>query len=389
MHLWPRILIFLAITCSILIVIHYYLWARLARDTGLNLQWEKRAAVILFVLMILMPITMVLGRLTPRGPFMPVAWFSYTWMGLLFLLLVTLAIGDIGKCFLLGLPSLLKQEPVDPERRRFLATLIGSTAVLSSLGLTVSGLWGATAQAVRIKRVKVKLDKLPRTVGPYRIAQITDLHVGPTIGRGFMAEIVSKVNVLNPDLIAITGDLMDGTLENLRDSAEPIKDLRAPDGVYFVTGNHEYFSGDVDEWIAWMESFGIKVLRNERVSIRNSFDLAGVDDWSARGNGHRYDPQKALAGRDPNRPVVLMAHQPRGFDQAVNLGVDLQISGHTHGGQIVPFNYVVELFEPYVAGLYKNGHSQIYVSCGTGYWGPPMRIGVPSEITEIELTAAS
>jgi predicted MPP superfamily phosphohydrolase len=191
-------------------------------------------------------------------------------------------------------------------------------------------------------------------------------------------------------MVVITGDLVDGSVAELEPHVEPLKRLRAKDGVYFVTGNHEYYSG-ANAWIAHLESLGIRVLRNERVPIRgeHGFDLAGVDDWTAHqfGGEHGMNLEKALSGRDPDRAVVLLAHQPKAIVEAGARGVDLQLSGHTHGGQLFPFNFLVGLQQPYVAGLHDHGATKIYVSRGTGYWGPPMRVGAPAEITRIELAS--
>jgi predicted MPP superfamily phosphohydrolase len=183
----------------------------------------------------------------------------------------------------------------------------------------------------------------------------------------------------------ITGDLVDGSVEQLGALTAPLKELHAKDGVFFVTGNHEYYSG-VDEWLAYLGELGIRVLRNERVPV-GPIDLAGVDDWSARsfGHGHGADLSKALAGRDKERPVVLLAHQPQAIVEAEQHGVDLQLSGHTHGGQMFPWVYAVKLVTPYVAGLYQHKTSALYVSRGTGYWGPPVRVGAPAEITHLTL----
>jgi predicted MPP superfamily phosphohydrolase len=214
--------------------------------------------------------------------------------------------------------------------------------------------------------------------------------VGPTIGRDFIEQIVSRTNALAPDLVAITGDLVDGSVGHLAHAIEPLTALRAPHGVFFVTGNHEYFS-DAEAWMNELNRLGIRVLRNERVSIGNgssSFDLAGVEDRSSErygGLAPRDALARALAGRDAARELVLLAHQPRTLLDAEPFGVGLQLSGHTHGGQIWPFNFVVQLQQPYVAGLHRRGAAQIYVSRGTGYWGPPMRLGAPAEITEILL----
>ncbi len=376
--------IFLTTTCLIVLSLHYYLWARLVRDTGVPKPWRRGLTVLLALLGLLLPAGIPLGRLLPRPWAGPVMFILYAWLGLAFFLILLLAVTD-GAKVLAGLPGRIQDRPLDPERRRFLALLSGGFTLWGGLGLSAAGLWGATAAALEVKRVRVALAKLPPALQGYRIAQVTDLHVGPLLGRDFVQEVVRRVNALEPDLVAITGDLVDGTVAQLSDQIAPLKDLHAKDGVFFVTGNHEYYTGDVDEWLAWLSGIGIRPLRNERVLIRDGFELAGTDDYNARGRGHRQDIPKALSGRKPDKPVVLMAHQPRSFIEAAGLGVDLQISGHTHGGQIYPFTYVVALFQPYLKGLYRQGGSQLYVSCGTGTWGPPMRLGAPAEITQMEL----
>jgi len=281
--------------------------------------------------------------------------------------------------------------PADPERRHAIARLFGGAAALVGIGASGIGV-ASVLSPVAVSRVRVAIDRLTKAKSGYRIVQITDIHVGPTIGRDFIEQIVSSVNALNPDLIAITGDLVDGSVDDLAEQVAPLGKLRAKDGVFFVTGNHEYYSG-ADAWIAHLGTkLGVRVLRNEHVRIGGDegFDLAGIDDASAHGfgNGHGADLHKALEGRDSSRACVLLAHQPRGIDLADALGVDLQLSGHTHGGQMVPWNFLVRLQQPFVAGLHKLARAQIYVSRGTGYWGPPMRVGVPAEITEIELVRA-
>jgi predicted MPP superfamily phosphohydrolase len=202
---------------------------------------------------------------------------------------------------------------------------------------------------------------------------------------------VAQVNALEPDVVAITGDLVDGSVPRLAPHVAPLGRLRARHGVFFVTGNHEYYSG-AEEWCAHLAELGVRVLRNERVRIGTDgegYDLAGVDDFAGRhfGRGHGADFGRALAGRDESREVVLLAHQPRAVVEAERAGVGLTISGHTHGGQIWPFNFLVRLQQPVTSGLARFGRSLIYVSNGTGYWGPPMRLGSPAEITQLVLEA--
>jgi predicted MPP superfamily phosphohydrolase len=242
--------------------------------------------------------------------------------------------------------------------------------------------------------VEIPLPRLASTHDGLTLIQLTDLHIGPTIGRESLAALVATTNAVNPDIVAITGDLVDGSVEDLRESVAPLGDLSAKYGVYFVTGNHEYFSG-ATAWVAELGRLGIRVLRNERVTIgqgADAFHLAGVDDRSAArypADGHREDLEKALGNRDPQRAVVLLAHQPRTVLDAALYGVDLQISGHTHGGQIWPFGALVRLQQRFLAGLGRHKDTLIYVSRGTGYWGPPMRLAAPAEITQLVLRAGS
>lgn len=383
-----RMVLLVAFALAVTVGLHYYLWARLVRDPALPEPWFRWITAAMMVLAVLIPVGMALTRIAPRTLVSPLMWVAYSWMGLAFFLFVLLGTLDLGR-MVTRLANLLtandRKERMDPDRRLFLARFVGATAGVGATAIAGIGMAEARRQ-VKVKTVRVPLSKLPAALSGYTIVQISDVHVGPTIGRTFVEELVAKVNALEPDLVAITGDLVDGSVAHLGSLVAPLAKLRARDGVYFVTGNHEYYSG-ADEWIAFLRSLGIRVLRNERVSIRgpSGFDLAGVDDWEARYFGHGADLPRALSGRDPSRLVVLLAHQPRAVEEASRLGVDLQLSGHTHGGQMFPFNYLVRLQQPYVAGLHTHGRTKIYVSTGTGYWGPPMRVGIPAEIARIEL----
>lgn len=370
--------------------LHAFIWARLIRDTGLPPEWQRGLGIALWTLAALLPVGLLVTMRAPRAVAAPFSWIAFTWMGFMFLLFVSLLPAEAVR-LLTRLPSLLSGTPPDPERRALLGRLLGglvvSVALTSGLVAIVNAL-----QRVREKRLTVKLKKLPAELSGYRIVQLTDVHVGPTIGLGFVRTLVDKVNALQPDLVVITGDLVDGSVTSLEKHVAPLAELRSKDGVFFVTGNHEYYSGP-DEWIAHLQSLGIRVLRNERVTVASNrgggFDLAGVDDARARdyGRGHGMDVARALSGREESRPCVLLAHQPKAIFDAAKFGACLQLSGHTHAGQIFPFTYLVKLDQPYVTGLHQHGETQIYVSEGTGYWGPPMRLGTWAEITHIELVA--
>jgi uncharacterized protein len=377
-----RVAVAIAILSTLTWLSHRYVWARLVRDAGWPGGWGRGLTAVIVALAVLVPLTFIAVQTMPRSVNGPLGWVVYTWLGFALYLLLLAALSDAGR----GIAALAGVLPVDADRRRVLARAIAAAVAGTAAFVGIGGL--ANASGFDIRRVRVPLARLPRSASGYSIVQLTDVHVGPTIGRQFIERIVAEANALEPDMIVITGDLVDGTVEHLREHVAPLRDLKARDGVFFVTGNHEYYSG-ADAWIAHLGTLGVRVLRNERVAIRDAFDLAGVDDASAHRvlPGHGQDVPKAMAGRDPSRAVVLLAHQPKTFKDALKADVDLQLSGHVHGGQLVPFNWLVRLDQPYIEGLYVVGRSAIYVSTGTGYWGPPMRVGSRAEITRIELVA--
>lgn len=273
----------------------------------------------------------------------------------------------------------------DVSRRLFVSRVVGGAAAAAAVGTVGVGTYGVL-RGPRIKRVTVPLAKVPRAAHGYRIAVVSDIHLGPILGRAHTQRIVDTLNSAQPDLIAVVGDLVDGTVENLGSAAEPLARLRARHGSFFVTGNHEYFSG-ADAWVDHVRELGLRPLRNDRVEIAAGFDLAGVDDVAGESEGQGPDFVRALGDRDRARAAVLLAHQPIVVHDAVRHGVDLQLSGHTHGGQLWPGNFLAELANPTVAGLERYGDTQLYVSRGAGAWGPPVRVGAPSDITIVELAS--
>jgi uncharacterized protein len=269
-----------------------------------------------------------------------------------------------------------------------------SASLVLGVGIfaTLAGFVAARRRA-RIVNVDIPLRNLPAALNGFSIVQISDIHVGTTIRKGYVERIVNAVNALKPDLIAVTGDMVDGSVRDLSVHTAPLAGLRALHGAFFVTGNHEYYSG-ASAWTAEFARLGMRVLLNEHAVIEHqgaSLVIAGVTDFSSdRFNpSHRSDPQAALAGAPPEAGVrILLAHQPRSAPAAASAGFDLQLSGHTHGGQFWPWNLFVRFQQPFTAGLHQLNRLWIYVSRGTGYWGIPNRFGAPSEITRLRLIAA-
>lgn len=309
-----------------------------------------------------------------------VAWVGLTTMGFMSSLFIVTVLRDV---FLLGVLVTVSDAAAaslsTPSARWALALTFLSTLI----GLII-------ARRPRLVEVDVPIADLPAALHGFSIAQISDLHVGPTIKRGFVERIVARVNRLDADLIAITGDLVDGSVPDLAAHTAPLADLAARHGVYFVTGNHEYYSGE-RAWTAELRRIGLTVLKNQHVVLEHdgaSLLLAGVNDFSAHhfDPAQRSDPAAALVGAAAgDRPKILLAHQPSSAPAAAAAGYDLQISGHTHGGQFWPWNLLVGRFQPFTGGLNRLKNLKVYVSRGTGYWGPPNRFGVPAEITRLRL----
>ncbi|MFH1130573.1 MAG: metallophosphoesterase, partial [Pseudomonadota bacterium] len=328
--------------------LHYYVWRRMVHDTVLPGVWRRGLTFIVLILAVIASPLLFLGRLVVPGVYDATAFPVFAWMGLLFLFFVLLVSVDIVKLVTRVVARLVcgHRCEVDYKRRVFLARFFAGVVAIVALGGGGVGILNAGGGA-KVQRLHVTLERLPAKMEGFTIVQLCDLHLGAPLGRDWLEEIVEKTNKLEPHLIVITGDIVDGSVSFLKETVAPLRKLRAPFGVFFVTGNHEYFSG-VNEWIVEFKKLGLRLLHNERVSIgkgTTSFDLAGVDDHSAARiqPDHGPDLKKALVGRDPSRELVLLAHQPKAIFEAAEMGVGLQLSGHTHGGQIWPFNYFVYL----------------------------------------------
>ena len=324
------------------------------------------------------------------------AWIGFSVLGLASLILVLMLVRDLlGFVLWLGIKItglIGTEKSVDTGRRAFMLNITN----IGIIGLAGLGTIGGLINVIRkpkVVSVRIPFINLQEELGSLKIVQISDLHIGSTIKRAFIVKVVAQVNALKPDLVFFTGDVADGSVEYLQHDAEPLKNIIAPFGKYFVTGNHEYYSG-VKPWTAEMGRLGYEVLTNcnKLISYKNiRLLLIGIPDPEAV----RFDPQNSpnIATALTNAPEhdfsILLAHQPTAIKAAAQHNIDLQLSGHTHGGQYVPWNYVVDLVQPYTAGLHKHGPTWIYVNRGTGFWGPPIRIGVPSEITTIKLVSSS
>ncbi|MFI9112132.1 metallophosphoesterase [Streptomyces venezuelae] len=414
-------LLVLIVVLALLGAVHWYVWRRLVRDVTVRGSLPRRLGTVAVVVLPLLSFA-ALASSRAGAPFVlqqVVAWPGFLWLALLLYVTLALVVGEAVRPVLCawltrradraaaetpvpvpqpvpapaegaaGSASAGAVEEVpavsDVSRRLFVSRVVGGAAAAAAVGTVGFGTYGVL-RGPRIKRVTVPLAKVPRSAHGYRIAVVSDIHLGPILGRAHTQRIVDTINSAQPDLIAVVGDLVDGTVENLGSAAEPLARLRARHGSFFVTGNHEYFSG-ADAWVDHVRELGLRPLRNDRVEIAAGFDLAGVDDVAGESEGQGPDFVRALGDRDRARAAVLLAHQPIVVHDAVRHGVDLQLSGHTHGGQLWPGNFLAELANPTVAGLERYGDTQLYVSRGAGAWGPPVRVGAPSDITIVELAS--
>lgn len=370
------------VVLSLMVLLLVYIGMRLVPDLALGLGGTLAAVVLLGLLGALVPVGLMSASLRRRRWSEAMAWAGLLSMGLFSSLLVTTVLRDLVLLVLTVFGAVTVQ----------LSHVSALAVPLTALGVTVIG-YANARRVARIVHVDVPIRNLPEALHGYTIAQISDVHVGPTIKRAYLDAIVDRVNALGADAIAVTGDLVDGSVQRLAAHTAPLARLRAGDGVYFVTGNHEYYSGAL-EWITEVRRLGLTVLMNQHVIVMRDdarLMIAGVADFNAHHfhPEHKSDPQRAAAGAPAGVGVrVLLAHQPRSATAAAAAGFDLQLSGHTHGGQFFPWNLFVPLQQPFVAGLNRVRDLWVYTSRGTGYWGPPKRFGAPSEITLVRLVPA-
>ncbi|MFF0308738.1 metallophosphoesterase [Streptosporangium sp. NPDC004379] len=446
---------FIAMIVTVVVLVHYYLWRRLVRDTTTPGRARVALTAVLLGLAALI-IVMRAGERLSWGHLL--AWPGYLWLAVMFYLFVFLVVLEIPRALALLTVRRAGRRAPEPERepeRVAVPASTGSAAAGSTgsadvrdardasghpgaarepgaagvpdaegdaagargpggapvgrrlfIGRTVAAVAGVGALAavgggVRtalgdpvIETAGVGLPRLDPRLSGLRLAVVSDIHLGPLTGVGHTERIVRMINSLEADVVAIVGDLVDGTVAELGPQARPLRSLESRYGSYFVTGNHEYYTANgPGEWIEELRQLGVRPLQNERVEIAHAgavLDLAGVNDVSggpASGASGGPDFERALGGRDRSRSTILLAHQPVQATEAARYGVDLQLSGHTHGGQMAPFNLLVSLQQPIVSGFGQVGGTRVYVTRGAGFWGPPVRVGAPPEITLLELRA--
>lgn len=368
----------------LLALITYWIHRRTVRATSLPRPWSIVVDGLLVVLWVLAVIGIATGRVLDPTTFRPAAWLGLTWLAtVLYLSLGLLVVAAVSLLWRIA----LRFAPSEAGRRGRLRAVRISTAAVAVAAIVATGYGVTEAGAPRLTQTRIVAPGLPAEFDGVRVALISDLHVGPARGARFTAHVVDLVSGENPDLVVIAGDLTDGTVAEIGGDLAPLARLHAPLGVFGVSGNHEFYSEDGGRWLDEWERLGVTTLRNQRVAVNRGgagIDIVGIHDYSAP---KPYEPDlvSALAGSDPNRFQLLLAHEPRQALQAADLGVDLQLSGHTHGGQIWPIRYLVPLQQPSVEGLDTIGATTLYTTRGAGAWGPPVRVGAPPEVSILEL----
>ncbi|MEO7937124.1 MAG: metallophosphoesterase [Burkholderiaceae bacterium] len=393
----------------LLIVLHGWVGWRIAPALA---HWSPIAEAAMWVLLCGSALLIPLGfmsrrRLAGTAPAHAIVWAAFISMGFFSTLLVLTLLRDA--LLVVALAAAVGAQRIGLPPVPLDALQAWSAAVVPILAWVATA-WGLhnARKVAQVTRVDVPIAGLPDALHGFSVVQISDIHVGPTIGEAYLQRIVERVNALNGDMVAITGDLVDGSVHDLRMQVAPLSQLVSRHGSFFVTGNHEYYSG-AHAWIDELRGLGVQVLLNEHrvlhhASPRGQMDdirmhggepemvvVAGVADFSAHhfDASHRSDPVAAMRGAPAAaRLRLLLAHQPRSALAAVDAGYDLQLSGHTHGGQFWPWMYFVRFQQPFTAGLRKLGSLWVYTNRGTGYWGPPKRLGVTAEITFLRLVRA-
>lgn len=385
---------FFIVFITLLGIMHGYVGWKIFSGLNLNSSFAI-IGIILLAILTLLPVLPILFRYNGYESSLldKLSLIGYTSLGFFTLSFVAFLSKDLlfkvwGFISSFFSADVKQQITLDVDKREFLEKSL-SIGILSLIGPTTAYGFYSARKGPTIINQDIYLKNLPDSFENFTIAQISDLHVGPTIKKPYVEKVVNQISTINPDLIAITGDMVDGSIDYLRRDLEPLSQVVAKYGTYFVTGNHEYYSG-AERWLDETDRMGFTNLVNDNklITIKDqNIALAGVNDYRAHQiiPSHRSNPQAALKGINSKKVKILLAHQPSSIFQANEAGFDLQISGHTHGGQFWPFTYPTKKANPYLSGLHNHNGTQIYVNSGTGYWGPPLRLGVTAEITLFKL----
>lgn len=375
--LFVRGFVLLSVAMTLVVGLHWYLGVRLISDAQVPQPFATVAWTLLWTFLVSLFAGFIGGRVLPRSIARVAQWFGFVWMGAFGLLVVATGVSDLAFWVLSKTTTLDAQWPV--------------WRAIGVLALVIPALaWGFwISRRPETKRITVDIPGLDKSLDGYRIAQISDVHIGETLDRSFAQLVTDQVNALNADAVVVTGDMIDGSVNKLRDEVAPLGGMRAKHGVFYVTGNHEYYHGG-SAWEAEARRLGFTVLHNEhRVVGDGKLVIGGVTDVEGArfSEAHASDVNAAFANAPAGVPRVLLCHQPRFATKARDSKVSLMLSGHTHGGQIFPFMFFVKLQQPVIGGFEVIDGVPTYTSNGTGYWGPPFRIGPRGEVTEITLRA--
>jgi uncharacterized protein len=373
-------IIFLSIILLVYLSTNYYIYKRAAQALSIDNPYLLWFRVVFIIIIMSYPLGRILDALYRCQLSYYLTWIGSLWMGaMLYFFIIILFIDELRLVnhFVSFFPNFITKNLV----------LTGRILFFSILGI-VSGviLYGyLNALNIKVKETDIYLDKLDKKFDLFTIVQISDVHLGTIINKDRLENIVSKINEQRPDLVFITGDLVDENVARLEDMDEPLSHIKSRLGVYGVTGNHEYYAGP-EEAIKFMRSAGVKVLRNEHVLIDSAFNLIGIEYQFGKKDGEFTQMLDQIFSKaDRSLPIIYLKHVPDNLEISQKFGVDLQLSGHTHHGQMFPLTYITDMIYRVSSGYGKIGDFQIFVSDGIGTWGPPLKIGVDAEIVKIRL----
>ena len=356
--------LFLSIVLIIYFLLHYFVYIRIIK--GLKL--SSLTCTIIKIFFFIAGISFFLDRFLRHHNISlnPVSYFASLWLGIISTAFSLFILQSVLACFF-------------PRKKKLL------TIITIVLIICLSCFCLFNAQVIQIKEIHIPIENLPPELNGFSIVQLSDLHLDALKSLKWFHSIMEKVNNLNPDLVIITGDLLDARCDGLDKFSEPLRQLQPPHGIMAVTGNHEYYTG-INKFLAFAKKSNIIVLRNSSKTIANAIQFVGINDNTGKSFSEEGSNLiSAMKNCNLSKPIILLSHQPKYFKKASEMGVDLQLSGHTHAGQIPPMDLIVHLLYEYPYGLYKYNSSYIYTSCGTSTWGPPMRLFSRSEIVKIIL----